>query len=237
MTASGVRRGFVLGLAAAWVAVSAALLAAGGGQWWRYVAPEGSPMTWVQSVDLVLAAAAAALLAVARRAGGDRRGALTWAILAVGFAELAVDERFALHERLRDRVLAPADVGPAVLPWVAPGDVVLLVVAAVGLAFLPRVLGAVRPDRAALRALLLGVALSCAAVLADSVDPARWGVQGERFEQTAEEIVEFAAGLSLLAAAVLPLLVVLVDAAAPGGTTAPAPAAPANEVRIGGDLP
>ena len=208
--AAGARRGVVVLLAAVWLVASAGLAAAGGARWWRFVALETSPMTWLQSVVLVLAAAGAALLAVAGRARGDGHRARTFAVLAAGFAGLALDERFALHERLRDRVLAPRGVGPGLLPWVAPGDVVLLVVAGGGLVVLRWVVRALRDDRGAHRALWTGVVLSLLAVAADSVDPARWGPAGERLEQTLEEIVELAAGLGFVAAVTLPLVTLLV---------------------------
>ncbi len=213
-TAPGARRRVLVVLAAAWLVASVGLAAAGGGRWWRFVAPETSPMTWVQSVALVLAAAGAAQLAVAAAARGEQARARTFIVLMGGFAGLALDERFALHERLRDRVLAPRGVGPGLLPWVAPGDVVLLVVAAAGLVALRWVVRALREDRGAHRALWTGVALSVLAVAADSVDPARWGLAGERLEQTLEEVVELAAGLSFVAAVTLPLITLLVPAGA-----------------------
>ncbi len=63
-----------------------------------------------------------------------QRGAATterrpWQLLAVGFAAPAVDERFALHERLRDAVLAPRGISVPFLPWVAPGDFLVMLIA------------------------------------------------------------------------------------------------------------
>ncbi len=214
MTAAVARRGVVVLIAVAWLVASVGLTAAGGERWWRFVALETSPMTWLQSVALVLAAAGAGLLAVAAAGRGGRAEARTFVVVAGGFAGLALDERFALHERLRDRVLAPRGVGPGLLPWVAPGDVVLLVVAVAGLVALRWVVRALRADRGAHRALWTGVGLSVLAVAADSVDPARWGLAGERLEQTLEEIVELAAGLSFVAAVALPLVTLLVPAGA-----------------------
>lgn len=207
------RHGLIAALAGLWIVASGGLALAGWPSWWRYVAPEASPMTWLQSVVLVVAGSGALLLVLHTRVAGERHGARAWAVLGAGLLLLSLDERFSAHERLRDHVLAPLDVGPAVLPWVAPGDVVLLVVAAVGLALLPVVLRGLRADAGSVRAFALGVGLSVAAVLADSVDPARWGTAGERWEQTLEEVVELAAGLSYLAAVALPLLALVGEAA------------------------
>jgi hypothetical protein len=165
-------------------------------------------MAWLQSVALVLAAAGSALIAVisAQVAGP---GVRIWWLLAAGFAVLAVDERFALHERLRDGVLAPRDVTVPLLPWVAAGDFLLLVAGLVGLAILPFVWRALRPDPLARRALVVGVVLAAAAVGMDSVDPAKWSVDVERVQQTAEEVVELGGALAFLAAVTLRVLSLL----------------------------
>ena len=213
MRGAGGRRGVVAVLVGLWAVASGGLALAGWPNWWRFIAPEASPMTWLQSVVLVVAGTGALLLAVHARAAADQVAVRAWAVLGAGLLLLSLDERFSAHERLRDHVLAPLDVGPSVLPWVAPGDVVLLAVAAVGLALLPVVVRGLRADAGSLRAFALGVGLSVVAVLADSVDPARWGTAGERWEQTIEEVVELAAGLSYLAAVAFPLLAVVGGAA------------------------
>lgn len=209
---SGTRTRLVLALTAVGVLAPLALAVARYPSWWAWIAMEATPMTWLQSVVLVVAAVGAGLvahvLALLHRpaAGPARSAARTWLLLAAGFGALAIDERFALHERLRDGVLAPRGITVPFLPWVAPGDFLILAVAAVGLAVLPMVWRAVRPDPAAGRALLLGVVLAAVAVASDSVDPSTWSVAGERVQQSLEEVVELASGLALLAAVWLRLL-------------------------------
>jgi hypothetical protein len=176
-------------------------------RWWQWIASEQTPMTWMQSVVLVLAGAGAFLVAVVLRLSGV--AATLWWVLGCGLAALAVDERFALHERLRDSVLAPRGVEVPFLPWVAPGDFLILAMAVVGLALLPRVWAAISVDRTAQTALGLAVALAVAAVVVDSIDPASWTVQQERLQQTIEEVVEFLSGLALLAAIILRLFTAL----------------------------
>lgn len=196
------------------VAVPAALAVAGGERWWRYIAPEQTPMTWAQSVVLVLAGATAMVLHGASRlrpapSAAARRP--VWWLLGAGLWLLALDERFAVHERVRDGLLAPRDVRVPLLPWVGPGDFLLLGVAVVGLLVLPRVLAGLTPDRVARRTFLTGVALAALAVTMDSLDPARMSLPVERWEQTLEECVELTVGLCLLAALVLRLLGRLAD--------------------------
>ncbi|MDA0566668.1 hypothetical protein LG943_20475 [Streptomonospora sp. S1-112] len=196
-------------LVAVWLIVPAVLAAARWPRWWDYIAQEMTPMTWVQSVVLVLAAAGALLVAfvLRRTEGGGTGGARTgvWWLLAAGFAVLALDERFALHERVRDGYLAPRGVTVPFLPWVAPGDFLVMGLALVGLALLPAVWRAVRVDTASRNALVAGVLLAVVAVGIDSVDPATWTVAAERVQQSLEEVVELGSGLAFLAAIVLRL--------------------------------
>lgn len=178
--------------------------------WWTWIASEDTPMTWLQSVVLVLAAAGCALLVVALRLGAGRVTDIrAWVLLSAGFAMLAFDERFSVHERVRDRILAPRGIRIPVLTWIAPGDFLLLCVALVGLAVLPIVWRAVRVDVVARTALAVGVGLAAAAVGLDSIDPSTWSESAERVQQSAEEIVELVSALCFLAAVVLRLLTVL----------------------------
>jgi hypothetical protein len=204
-----------------WLLAPIALAAGQWPQWWTWIAAEQTPMTWLQSVVLVLAAAGSLLVAlVLRRAGTGPVGA--WWLLTVGFAALAVDERFAIHERVRDSVLAPRGVTVPLLPWVAPGDFLVLAIAIAGLAVLPMVWRAVRADHASRVALLLGVALAAVAVGMDSIDPTTWSVDAERLQQTLEEVVELGSGLALLAAVHLRLLSLLETHLQPAASVEPA---------------
>lgn len=201
------RRTVLVGLGAVAVLAPLALAAVRWPRYWTWIAPEQTPMTWLQSVVLVLASAAALLLlTLLRLRGGTASERRPWQVLAVGFAALAVDERFALHERVRDGVLAPRDVRVPFLPWVAPGDFLVLLIAVTGLAVLPLVLPGLRGDRSAQVLFAAGVGLAALAVGTDSVDPATWSIEVERVQQSLEEVVELAAGLCLLGAVLLRLL-------------------------------
>jgi hypothetical protein len=198
----GARRGVILTSISIGILAPIVLAGARWPLWWTDIAPEQTPMTWLQSVVLVVAAVAAALAVVAARVRGID-GPRRWLIVAAGFSVLAVDERFAIHERVRDGVLAPRGISVPFLPWVAPGDFLLLGVAVVGVTMLPVVLRLFRPDPLAMRAVVAGVVLAAVAVGVDSIDPASWTVAQERLQQTLEECVELASGLSLLTAVLL----------------------------------
>ncbi len=226
-----------LALAGCWLVAPLLLAVARWPSWWTWIAPEQTPMTWLQSVALVLAAAATLLIAhllTFHHAGGrgaDGRPATeghvrpipddtrVWRLLAAGLAALAIDERFALHERVRDGVLAPRDVTVPFLPWVGPGDFLLLAVGVVGLAVLPLIWRAMGDDRGARVVLHVGVGLAVVAVGMDSIDPTTWTTSAERVQQTAEEVIELGSGLALLAAVTLRLLGLLDRATAAGTPT------------------
>jgi hypothetical protein len=180
------------------VLISGVLLLIPWPDYWLHIAAEQTPMTWLSSVTLVLCAASAADLGLRRYVRHGRRAAVPAWLLSAGFTFLAVDERFALHERLRDGLLAPAGVRLPLVPWIGPGDFLLIGYAVVGFALLPLALRLFRDDPVARRLFVAGVLLATATVGADSVDPARLDVVAERLEQTVEELAEFAAGTLLL---------------------------------------
>ena len=201
------RRRLLIGLCVIAAVAPLALALVRAPRWWEWIAPEQTPMTWLQSVVLVLAGGASLLmghlLALSHEAERLRR---PWLLLAAGFAALALDERFAGHELIRDGFLAPREVSVPFLPWVGPGDFLVLCIALGGLALLPSVWRAVSVDRGARRSLAAGVLLAAVAVGMDSIDPSSWSIGAERVQQTVEEVFEMSAGLCFLAAVGLRVL-------------------------------
>lgn len=200
----------LLGLPVAAVMYVALLAVAQWPEYWTWIAPEQTPMTWLESVLLVLCAVVSLLLAAARVLR-DRPGALPWLVLAAGFGFLALDERFALHERVRDGYLAPRGVAPPFLPWVAPGDFLLLGYAVLGLAILPFVLRAFKGDSRARRLVFAGAAFAVLAVISDSFNVHTMSLTTEIRQQTSEEVVELASCVCFLLAMWLRLVPVLGD--------------------------
>jgi len=169
-------------------------------QWpnyWLWINFEHTPMTTLE-VAVMFATAMAAFVAGARAWLSRAPQAATWWLLAAAFLWFALDDRFALHERLRDRVLAPHGVSIPFLPWVAPGDFIMLGYAAVGLIFLPRVWRLICADPGAHARLIAAVVFAIAAVALDSIDLASLSIPMQRFEQTLEECLELAAQVAFL---------------------------------------
>lgn len=89
---------------------------------------------YFSSLQLLAAAALLAAIAAAERDRGDRM-ALRWALLALGFAWMAVDEAVALHELMNRpmRQLLGEDMATA---WLIPAAAILVVVAVFYVPFL-----------------------------------------------------------------------------------------------------
>ena len=211
--ADSTRRRVVVALAVLWVAAPAVLAAVRWPRYWVWIAREESPMTWLESVVLVLSATTCLLVVYLIRLSSGRFSGprlrdptLGWSVLALGYAGLAFDERFSVHERVRDGYLAPRGVRIPFLSWVAPGDFLLMIVALAGLAVLPLVWRCFRGDRLAVALMVTGIGLALVAVGLDSIDPSTWTVGQERVQQSLEEVVELGSGLGFLGAAVVRLL-------------------------------
>lgn len=166
------------------------IIAAAGQKWWIYVTREDSPTAWLQNMLLF----ACGLLCLATLAVGYLRGKAEWgwALLSAGFFWLMLDDRFALHERLRDQLLVPLGVG-ALLPGLGAGDFLLLLYLAVGVAAAPVWLRLWRGHRRATNLFLAGAALAAVATLADAIDFERLTLQAQIVEQFTEELCETAA--------------------------------------------
>lgn len=221
------------------IAAPAGLAAARYPEYWKWIALEETPMTWLQTVLLIVAAAGCGVIAVI---GSVREWRFTarfpYLALALGFTYLALDDRFALHERLRDRIFAPRDIRIPGLTWLAPGDFQMLLTAVAGLCVLPFVLRALRTDRLALVLFGLGALIAAVSIGMDSIDPSTMPLDVERLEQTAEECLELLADCFFVAAVGVRLLGLLAEASWPESRTptiekagAPDTAIPAPERR------
>lgn len=202
------------------VAFVAALLALRWPEYWMWINFEDTPMTSLEVAVMytcALVAAAAGAHAWMYRHARARE----WAVLAMAFGYFALDDRFALHERLRDRVLAPRDIRLPWIDWIGPGDFIVLGFAVCGLLLLPRLLRNVFGDRAARRRMLAGVAVAMVAVGLDAFELSRLTVPMQRLEQTVEECLELAAQVLFLQAFALAWLAQLRALATSAGADRP----------------
>lgn len=164
-------------------------------EWWTWIAPEASLAREINTAMLLATSGLAA--ALWWRRSTDRA---VFGLLAAGFLGLAIDERVAIHERLRDRVLAPRGVKLPFVPWGEPGDIVLVVVAMIGLVMLRFVFRAIAADDHGLRWFVAGVGLAVTAVALDTLPIETYALRTEIYLQSGEEAIELAAAACFLSA-------------------------------------
>ena len=159
-------------------------------EWWMWVIFERTPMTWFESILLYTTTLLAFGVAGVEFLTSALKNSLLWAGYAVGFLFLTLDERFAIHERVRDSVLIPNDIHPGIFFWTSPGDYILVTMAFFAIALVPVYykLFAIRKSALILKGVGFGFAL--VAVFLDSLHVTDLAMDTQRLLQFCEEIVE-----------------------------------------------
>ncbi|QMV42983.1 hypothetical protein [Cohnella cholangitidis] len=185
-----------------WAAVAGFLLLmviAAWPQYWRFIAAETTPLAWLESVLLVLTGAVTGSIAVVEAMIGRRRKVIMgWIIVSAAFAWLSLDERFALHERIRDRFLKPT--GIKLLPWMEAGDWLIPLYAVCGLAAVWSIWRLIGVHNGARIFLIVGLIIAACAVGMDTIDIRSLDKGAERLLQSIEEGLETVAMTSFLSA-------------------------------------
>lgn len=176
------------------VAMVLVLIAARWPEYWKWIAAEDTPMTSLEVAVMYTTALLSAGAACTAYLRGESAAMRRWLLLGAGFFWLCLDDRFAIHERIRDGLLAPRGVSIPFLP-VAPGDFILLIYMLFGLAVLPWLLPLWQQHFAARRRFIAGVIVAACAVLLDALDIHSLGQDALRLEQTIEECLELVAQL------------------------------------------
>ncbi|MEW6182979.1 MAG: hypothetical protein AB1500_07355 [Bacillota bacterium] len=170
-------------------------------RWWELILPELSPMGWMESLLLYTVALTGFLCALLCYLRNDSAGFKLWGLFGLGFILLSLDERLAVHERLRDGILAPAKLKVPLFFWTDYGDFILLLVLVIGLIFGVKIIRLFRRRQSAFRWFLAAAAFSVAAVLMDSFSYYGYSIDIQRLEQFIEELFEVGAMLSFFNAA------------------------------------
>lgn len=188
-----------------WIGSALFVAAAVVGAWpeyWKYIAAETTPLAWLQSVLLLSCALLGGLVAFSSFVSEEHRGyARAWMLVAAGFLALAADERFAVHERIRDRFLKPT--GIRLLPWMEAGDWLPPIYLACGLAVAWGLWKLLVERAGSRRFFVSAIALAAVSVAMDTVDIRSLSKDTERLMQSVEEIVEMLAMLSFLSSFLL----------------------------------
>jgi len=163
-------------------------------KWWININYERSPLTWFSSVQLLwlsLCSAAIAWLVflLAERLQHHHEQRFVWPSIACAFCYLALDERFQFHERLREGIFKPHQIGTH-LPGIGPGDFMPVLYALAGLAIAARLLVYFRGDRSTQAWMIAALLIAAIATAMDTLDLAVSSNEAFRKEQFLEEIGE-----------------------------------------------
>lgn len=158
--------------------------------WWSYIIFESSPMTWFESVLLFACAIFALLTAMFAYLKKTTKPFFLWALLGVFFLGLSLDERFAIHERIRTLLLAPKGIKNPLFFWTEAGDFILMTILLITLFFLPTYLKIFKARKTSLVLFLIGLGFSAIAIVMDSIDVKEYNIEFQRLEQYVEEILE-----------------------------------------------
>lgn len=159
--------------------------------WWKWIIFEQTPMTWFESLLLYTCSIIAFECAcIVFLTDTTKRQTLVWSLLGSAFLYLSMDERFAIHERIRDKILAPHDITIPLFFWVSPGDYLLLLMLILGLVVLPLVLKLFQVNKIAKHLFLTGIFITSLSVIIDSFDVKNMSIEFQRLEQFIEEMIE-----------------------------------------------
>jgi hypothetical protein len=171
-------------------------------QYWKWIATEDTPMTTLQVAIMYTIALVAWAIASLHYLRLNTAKSSRWLVFGCGFFWLALDDRFAIHERIRDSFLAPRQISIPFLP-IAAGDIVLLVYMAVGLLLFKWLLPIFRESQAIRNRFIAGICVAVVMVVVDAYDIHRQDISIERLEQTIEEIFELISQTLFLQAVLL----------------------------------
>ncbi len=165
--------------------------------WWKWILFEETPMAWYQSILLIFSGLIAFLITSYHFVLNEKKEWLIWLMLALAFLALGIDERFALHERIRDKFLQPQGIHPRFLFWMDKGDFLLFLAMVTGLVLLPWVLKIFKDKRAKIL-FILAVIVASGAVITDSFSVPVELLEQHRIKEFWEEMLELTAQLLFL---------------------------------------
>jgi hypothetical protein len=137
--------------------------------YWKNIIYEASALTWVESVILF----SCSFISVFNSLLGKKlsgKFSFVWLLLSCIFLYLSLDERFMLHESIRERILKPNHFQLKFLFWMETGDYVLFIFMIAGLSILPIIFREIRNNKSALLFMIAGVTFGAFAVFTDSID-------------------------------------------------------------------
>lgn len=160
--------------------------------WWKWVIFEQTPMTWLEGTILFTTCIFAFMCSTVSVLNNKDRKAKLWFLLGLAFLAFTLDERFAIHERIRDKLLTPHHLNPSIYNIVSVGDSILVAIMIVGLFMLPKVLKILTEKKKAKIYFITSVIVSSIAILMDAINYKMMSLHFQRLEQYIEELFETA---------------------------------------------
>ncbi|MCO4754148.1 MAG: hypothetical protein KC478_06685 [Bacteriovoracaceae bacterium] len=142
-------------------------------EWWRNINFEDSVLTWYSSVQLILIGIAGCTCFIWPHLTQKRKLSITelmFPIVGLGFIFLSLDERFQIHEKLREKVFIPNQIGTNI-SGVGEGDFTHILFAIVGLIFSYFLYKGLRESKLSLSLFAGAILLSLTTVIMDTTTP------------------------------------------------------------------
>jgi hypothetical protein len=116
-----------------------------------------------------------------------------WLVWFLGFCYLSLDERFAIHERIRDHLLKTYLPHLPLMNWTGAGDYFLVILLVLGIVFLWKFTAQAVDDKKTLKIMWAAIGVTIVAVGIDAANFEAWGIPFLKSEQVVEEFLETAA--------------------------------------------
>jgi hypothetical protein len=166
-------------------------------EYWKNIIYEKSPMTWFESMILFACTFISMLNFILLKAKTGQFNKV-WFLFVMGFLYLTIDERFMVHEKIREQILKPNHLNIDFLFWVEKGDYVLIFLMVTGLFFVPMIWKELKSDKEATLFFLIAIFCSAVAVGLDTISLKGMSLQLQYVIQYFEEIAETAAMVCFL---------------------------------------
>lgn len=158
-------------------------------EYWRYIIYEKSPMGYYEATVLFLCFGLSLINCIKYYKDNNKIN-IRRAVIVAGFFYLFLDEKFAIHEYIREQILKPNKIKIDILYWMEPGDYALLGVLILGLITAIFLLKELKKNKRGFIFFIIGVLFSIMAVLDDSLNLKGMNIEIQKMIQYAEEIIE-----------------------------------------------
>lgn len=142
-------------------------------KYWEHINYEYSHLTWLSSVNLIFIGVfclLAFILTELRQPNGHTIGRYIIGLLGSGFLFLSLDEKFQIHEKLREKVFIPNEIGTEV-PGIGAGDFLHILIAIFGLGISYFIFKSIKKSKLSIYLFSSALVLAFISVIVDATSP------------------------------------------------------------------